>query len=160
MNPQTDTDTLFTERNPSAYGYAYHAEDEFGYMNLHADVPVLAAREMLEGWYSHYPTAHRLDLVHRFRSKNHKQHDGAFWELYLYELFRRMGFEVQVHPCLDGIETRADFLLTRDGAALALVEARLAGLQTDQMTAAERLKKELHDALDKVHSPNFFLRVE
>jgi hypothetical protein len=160
MDAQIDTGTLFTERSPRAYGYAKHADDEFRYMNLHADVPVLAAREILERWYSHFPFAHRLDLVRRFRSKNHKQHDGAFWELYLHELFRQMGYGVQVHPHLNNIETRPDFLLTRYGIPFAFVEARLAGLQTDQMTSAKRLENELYDALDRIHSPNFFLDVD
>jgi len=114
----------------------------------------------LEGWFKHYPAAHRLDLVRRFRSKKQKQHNGAFWELYLHELFHKMGYDVQIHPTLEGIHTHPDFLLTRDGAAFAVVEARLAGLQTDQMTSALRLQNELHDALDTVHSPNFFLTVE
>lgn len=152
--------TLFTEHNPRAYGFAKHADDEFVYLNQHADEPVLAAREMLENWYSHFPPAHRLDLVRRFRSKKHNQHDGAFWELYLHELFRRLGYEVEVHPHLEGIKTRPDFLLKREGAPRAFIEARLSGLQTEKNASAERLKKELHDALDKAHSPNFFLDLD
>jgi hypothetical protein len=160
MTTRSEIETLFTEHNPTDYGYAKHAEDEFGYMNRHADAPVRAARELLETWYQHYPAAHRLDLVRRFRRSNHKQHDGAFWELFLHELFWRMGYGVQVHPQLAAISTRPDFLLTKDAVPVALVEARLAGLDADQVTSAERLKKELHDALDNIDSPNFFLHVK
>lgn len=80
-------------------------------MNSHADAPVMAARAIIEGWYRNYPTAHREDVARRFRSKNPTQHSGAFWELYLHELFLRMGYSIEVHAGLAGSDARPDFLL-------------------------------------------------
>jgi hypothetical protein len=153
-------ETLFTESSPRAYGFKQQAEDEFAYMNSHADAPVLAAREIMENWYRHFPAGARKDLVSRFRSKKQKQHDGAFWELYLHELLRRMGYGIEVHPTVPNSDAHPDFLIYQDGVPLAFVEARLAGLPTDEATAAKRLEGELHDALDRVKSPNFFLHIQ
>jgi hypothetical protein len=54
--------TLFTNPQPTRLGFRRHAETDFDYMNSHADVPVVAARTLLEGWYGRYPVAHREDL--------------------------------------------------------------------------------------------------
>ena len=160
MKREDTFETLFTNPQPTRLGFRRHAETDFDYMNSHADVPVVAARTLIEGWYGHYPVAHREDLARRFRNKNPNQHSGAFWELYLHELFFRMGYCIEVHSAIAGSDARPDFLLLKDGQPVAVVEARLAGVETDEETSAKRRKAELHDALDRVNSPNFFLQID
>lgn len=159
MREELFTQTLFTEANPKKLGYKTHAESSFAYLNTHTDSPVMAIRQTLESWYSRFPMEERRNLVGRFRSGKSRQHLGAFWELYLHELLHQMGFEVEAHPSLEHTKTNPDFLIYSDGIPVAFVEARLAGLPTDAEEAAETLKGELHDTLDKVKSPNFFLKI-
>lgn len=160
MKHEETFETLFTNHSPFHLGFRRHSETDFGYMNSHADAPVMAARAIIEGWYSNYPTAHREDIARRFRSKKPNQHSGAFWELYLHELFLRMGYSIEVHAVLVDSDARPDFLLLKDGQPVAVVEARLAGVETDEEISAKQRKGELHDALDRVNSPNFFLQID
>jgi len=160
MKREETLETLFTDQNPTLLGFRRHAETDFGYMNSHADLPVKAARTIIEDWYKNYPADHREELARRFRSKRPSQHSGAFWELYLHELFLRMGYGIVVHAALLGTDNRPDFLLLKEGRPVAVVEARLAGVETDEEASVKQRQGELHDALDQVRSPNFFLQID
>ena len=43
-------------------------------------------RDKLESWFQKFPGDGKGDLRGRFRSKNHDDHDGAFFELFMHEL--------------------------------------------------------------------------
>ena len=73
----------------------------------------------LERWYRRFPDP-QGDLRSRFRSDD-TNHDGAFFELFLHELFLRLGLSVNVQPKLeDG--TTPDFRVS-GATGTAFVEA-------------------------------------
>ena len=73
------------------------------------------ARDELERWCSRFPDQDG-DLRSRFRGPDNN-HDGAFLELFLYELLPRLGLSVKVHPRLAD-RSRPDFLVAGpDGKA-------------------------------------------
>ena len=72
-----------------------------------------AARSVLEDWCVDYPDESG-DLRGRFRNDARSQHIGAWWELYTYSLFRRLGYEITVHPSMPGTTKNPDFLVVRD----------------------------------------------
>ncbi len=152
--------TLFTNKHPTEKGYRKASQDDFSYYNSHCDRPVTLIRETLETWFERYPDDEKKNLATRFRNKRASQNHGAFWELYLHELFKSLAFEIQVHPKTPQQETRPDLLLSKGGVPYAFIEARLAGLSSDKVVTDARLQAELHDALNTVHSPNFFLMIQ
>jgi hypothetical protein len=78
-------------------------ESTFLYLNSSARVPMTAAREVLEQWFATYPDSGQVDLRARFRSPIDSQFKSALWELYLHELFSRLGFRLDPHPDIDGL---------------------------------------------------------
>ena len=78
--------------------------------------------------------------------------------MYWHELLCRIGYEVEIHPAVPNVETNPDFLASRNGVALFYVEATLA--MPPRNTAADRRFAELHDTLDRMNSPDYFLHVE
>lgn len=79
-------------------------------------------RREAERWYAEFDDPSR-DLLRRFRRKKEdEQHLPAWWELYVHQLFVRLGYEVAVHPQLPRREERPDFLVTR-GTESLYVEA-------------------------------------
>jgi hypothetical protein len=66
-------------------------------------------RTYVEDCFAAYPEEHAADLRERFRSSRWSDHAGAWWELYLFTMFRRLGCEVEVHPALPNITKRPDF---------------------------------------------------
>src|SRR6185437_6010020 len=79
-------------------------------------------RDILTEWLSAYPVDEQRTLISRFRRTDRRGFLGAFWELYLHELFRRLGFRIELHPEVAASTHRPDFRLQR-GNAMIYVEA-------------------------------------
>ena len=103
--------------NPSEQG-----ESLYAFLNGTAGNDWQRVRDVLTEWLSRYPEAERPTLISRFQRTDRRGFLGAFWELYLHELFRRLGFDITLHPALDGTTHRPDFRLQR-GTAVTYVEA-------------------------------------
>jgi hypothetical protein len=82
----------------------------------------------------------------------------ALFELYWHELLCSSGYEVEVHPTLAGVATNPDFLARRNGEPQFYLEATLAIPPGD--LAADRQFAELHDTLDRMNSPHYFVGIE
>jgi hypothetical protein len=103
------TGTLFyqiqrTDSSPMAYGGSV-----FDFYNRDDRPEWARVRDELEDWYSHYPDCDG-ELRKRFRKRGHGQHFGACWELYMFTFYRRLGYEIVVHPTLPNYDTEPDFL--------------------------------------------------
>ncbi len=148
-------DIVRTETRPKRYN-----EPSFDYYNVSARPPMTVARALLEQWFARYPAEQRADLRARFRSNRHNNHAGAFFELYLHELFRSMGFTLQCHPELgEGVTTHPDFLVFRGEQPVFYLEGTITA-EPEQETAANARLDQCYDALDALDSPNFFLGIE
>jgi hypothetical protein len=71
-------------------------------------------RDLLETWVDAYPVEHRESIVRRLKLPREDGHRGAWWELYVYSLFRALGATVRVVEPQS--ETKSpDFLVRLDG---------------------------------------------
>lgn len=86
-------------------------ESTFSYLNLSARAPMTAARQVFEVWFADYPDSGKSDLRARFRSPIDSQFKSAFWELYLHELFSRLGFRLEPHPDVDASSNHPSVML-------------------------------------------------
>jgi len=94
---------------PDPRGYD---EDAFTFLNRASGIVWERIRAELEVWYAAYPDE-TGDLRARFRSRDHRQHYGAWWELYVLTLLSAVGFRVSTHPEIPGSSGRPDFLAVR-----------------------------------------------
>lgn len=68
-------------------------------------------RANCESWFRRFPEPAQAHLRSRFRSHRNHEHEGALFELFLHELFTRLGCSVKVEPDIaDGTKT-PDFLI-------------------------------------------------
>ena len=102
---------LFGRYERSDASRSPECEDMFTFLNRSARPDVVNIRAEIERWFKSYPADNQAELLSKFR--NRRQHGSAWWELYLHRLFTLLGFEVEVHPELDGVSTRPDFEVTR-----------------------------------------------
>jgi hypothetical protein len=103
-------------------GPALCTEPHFAFLNR-ADGPAWQrVREVLEAWYSEHPDPNN-GLRARFREHDIHQHAPAWWELYCYTLFRRLGYEVTADPTIPGTMGRPDLLVTKHYTMVAAVSA-------------------------------------
>lgn len=115
-------------------------------------------RALWDGWFGDLPEFARRDVGSRMRSGDDAQFQGAAWELYVHELFRRSGYSVEVHPGHPGGRTRPDFLIRRDESEL-YVEC-LAITRSRAESIAARRSAHLIEELNAVDGARFWLDVD
>jgi hypothetical protein len=152
------TSTLFDNFDRIDACPARHDEDRFAFLNR-VDQPYWQRmRDELERWYADFPDQERgFDLCKRFRRPEPNQHFGAWWELYLHRLFRRLEFDIEVDPPVSG--GKPDFRMTRDSDSF-LVEATtsFSGI-VDEERQPDR-EAPILAAIDQAKNPNFTVRLE
>jgi hypothetical protein len=133
-------------------------EGVFEYLNRSARPGIAAMRDLLDAWFMHVQESAKADVRGRFRARDDAQHQSAFFELFWHELLRCSGHEIEVHPVVPGAGTNPDFMVRCRGAAPFYVEATLAMPPVD--AAAARRMAELHDVLDRMYSPDYFIEIQ
>lgn len=156
INVHPDRPPLFdviprTDGSPST-----HQESSYDFLNRVAGDYSRHPRELMQEWLTHVdsPTDY-IDLRQRFRSRDDEQFRSAFLELYLHEALLRAGYDVTVHPNIDGTPTHPDFLAERQGDRF-YIEAIAPGSTPSARAAAQR-KAVLFDTVNRLDDPNFML---
>jgi hypothetical protein len=99
---------------------ARYTESSFEFLNRVDSPRWEQVRSDLEHWFAAFPAPHKADLRGRFRSAAPDQHWPAWWELYMFRLFDRLGYQIDVHPTLKQSRARPDFYVRRGQAAFFL----------------------------------------
>ena len=133
------------------------SESRFQSLNRDGGPDAMKIRDRLESWFDEYPSDHQLDLRNRFRSDDDNNHEGAFFELFLHELLTRMGLALEVHPQIDGMGTKPDFLASH-GDLRFYLEATMVGQRSGPFTRS-RNEQDVIDKLKQLTSPNFNIGV-
>lgn len=151
---------LFDDVKRDHMGPAGFAESDFTFLNRSARAEVNRIRKLLEQWFSQFPVNGKSQLMSRFRSKDNRQHIGAFFELYCFALGNHQGYDVEVHKSADlAKSTQPDFLFRLDGRPACYLESTLASGPNTRHAAQERLNQ-VYDALNRLVSPDFFIGVK
>ena len=152
--------TLFDIGTRTEMRLAGYSEPEFAYLNQSARPSFCELRDILEGWFKHFPRNSQADLRSRFRHSSSNQHFGAFFELYVHELLTRSDYTVIAHPVLPDVTTHPDFLARNTNGAEFYVEVTLAGIPAQAAQGANARIAQVYDILDRMDSPNFFLHLD
>jgi hypothetical protein len=146
---------LFDHADRPHPGPADHVEDTYSFLCRSAWQASARARGLLEAWFAHYPPEHQQDLRRRFESS----FAAAFFELAIHEVLRRIGARVSVHPEVPGADTRPDYLAAFPDGSEVLVEVVVAHDESAEAAAEAARRNQLWDEINKLTSPNFFLRI-
>jgi hypothetical protein len=151
---------LFDEMERTETRAKHDREPIFTYVNSSARAPIAAERQVLEQWFERYPASGKDDLRARLRSPIDAQHQSAFWELYLHELFSGMGYTLEPHPDIETSTNHPDFFVERDDIVQFYLEAVVAGLPSAKNAGAEARLAEVFDLVNKLQTSDWFLHVE
>lgn len=150
--------TIFSARTRTDGSPAAHGDSNFKFLDRVSGPYWDQVRRLIEEWFARLCPDAQADVHSRLRSKDDRQYNGAFFELYLHECLLRMGYTVTCHPTVEGTSRRPDFLAEKDGGAI-YVEARSASSSDVVVGAAARVNT-VYESLDKLDSPNFFLWID
>lgn len=112
-------------------------------------------RNLLERWFATLPPKMQDHLHKDIRSGNDEKWHSAFWEMYLWTLFRGLGYDVDYEPQLSHTERSPDFLVEANGAS-AYVEAR--AIFGD--TTANKRRAAIEETIEGVYHPDFAVWVQ
>ncbi len=149
---------LFDDIERTDYELAKYAEPQFVYLNRSMRVEIARIHDEPEEWFSHYPVAGQAELCERFRSVIDLQHQAASFELFLHELFLRLGCQGSLHFAIPTGAKTPDFLVESPNGDYFCTEATVATGESIEEANARRRENTVYDVLDrKVHSLDFFL---
>lgn len=146
---------LFEQIERTYTGSSNHNENPYDYYNRSARKDISIIRETLNEWFSKYPNDEKLELRNSFK----KKFDDCFYELFLYQLFTKLGFDIQVHPDLPNTSKKPDFLLKRGDLEL-YAEAKIVKNKSHQQEAVDRKINEFYDNISKIDSKDFLLNID
>ena len=137
---------------------ARYAESSYEFLNRVASPYWARVRDELEVWFEALPAHAKADLRGRFVDRSAQQHYPAWWELYLFTLFSRLGFELEVHPETGSRRTRPDFRCTRDVSSFYLEATTVFSGIVEEGRHAER-EGWILDLVNEARNPNFFVHL-
>ena len=143
---------LFDDKVRSDSRLGRRTESIFGFLDRVNRPEFAVVRDLMNGWFERFPAEAHADLRARFRSDDPGQSLGAFWELYLHELFRARGYTLKRDPEVPGTSRRPDFLVIGEGGEFYL-EATTVGYSKDEMSARRRRNVVL-DLVDEAQNPD------
>lgn len=149
---------LFTPQERDYLGPSEIGESLFDWVDRSARLQVEQGRFALEKWYKDFPEKHRDTLRSRIHSGDDQNFESAMFELFLHQLFSRLGFEVDVEPVLAG-GSRPDFLLQAEGKPLCYVEATTDRGLADRNRSTEDARRIMTEMQQHVTVPGFSLLV-
>lgn len=146
---------LFENKNRIDTEPASHIDNSFDYLDRSAGDNESVIRKILNDWFSIYPGKEKHELKCRFKDS----FTSAFYELFLFKLFRELGFNITVHPEIKNTQKRPDFLMQKSG-----IEFYLEAKEAKEVSAAQQAQKnrydQVYDSLNKLKIPNYLLKID
>ncbi len=150
---------LFDEFERSDIEPSRFSEPRFEFLNRTARQSLKYVRQIIQQWFNEYKASakKRERLCTEFRSIDDTKHLSAFFEIYLHQMFCRMGFSVEVEP--DWKQGTPDFLLTTPDSGRILVEATCVFPEAWFGSAKKRERIVLDYINENLSSPDYWLHI-
>lgn len=156
LDMKADRPPLFDQVARTDASPSTHQESSYDFMNRIAGDYWQHPRSLMQEWLDRVEHAtDYTDLRQRFRSRDDEQFRSAYLELYIHESLVRAGYQVTIHPSVDGTTRHPDFLAERQGERF-YIEAIAPG-STPSARATSQRRAVLFDTVDRLDDPNFML---
>ena len=147
--------TLFDNISRDFFGSSDMNEPTYNYYNRSSRKDIAIIRDTLENWFSEIPDSEKSSI----RSSFKKSFDDSFYELFLYNLFKKLGYKVKIHPSIEGTTKKPDFLIEKDGVEI-YVEAKISKDKNSKEEALERMTNQFYDSMNKLRSNDFMIGIK
>lgn len=150
--------TLFDERERQSNDFKRDDESEFSFLDRSDRPKVAEIRSTLNYWFSLLPEEKKNNFKSRLKAKPKHNFLGAFYELFLFQLFVRMGFDVVIEPKLEKSDKTPDFLLTKSKDTI-FVEATTNEYSFTSDIPNFTIRQQVTSELDKLDLGDFRLLI-
>lgn len=132
-----------------------HNYDSYLYIHQSARAEVEEVRNLLNTWFDDILASEKGELIRRFKT----DFDSSFYELFLFQLFKKLGFEISFHPDVPNSSKKPDFLLKKDGIEI-YAEAKISRNKSEAEESIEKKINTIYDNLNKIRPKGFLLKIE
>ncbi len=146
---------LFINKQRTFQGPADENEKTYNYYDRSARKDIGNVRELLESWFENLPNNEKNETKERFK----KDFDSVFYELFLYNFFLKLGFEIIIHPIIKNTKKRPDFLIKKDNLEI-YVEAKISEAKSEVEKSFDNLLRRFYDKINKIKSDHFIFHIE
>lgn len=150
-----EADKIFEDKERTDLKFANHLDDLFDFYDRSAKPQFAKVRDLINEWFIDYPQSEKSELKSRFK----KAFSPAFFELFIYQLFTRQGFNLTPHPQIQGTKKTPDFLAVK-GELSFYIEAKEVTDISDTEAASNKNMNAIYDALAKLSIPGYWLTIE
>jgi len=118
------------------------------------------ARKVIERWFSYYPKTEQDNFISRLQTNDDQEFNSAFFELFIHELSRCIGYDITFHPELENNKAkRPDFKLI-----LGSEEFYLECITTNELSSEEKRAEKIIniflDGINGIESEDFFISIK
>ncbi|MVM30426.1 hypothetical protein GO755_10310 [Spirosoma sp. HMF4905] len=145
---------LFDDFERTDFTYSKHSESTYNFYNRAALTEFTEVRLRLEEWFTAYPDKDKAE----FKRNLEKDFSAAYYELFLFTLFVKNGFNVVVHPVMPNSSNKPD-LLIRKNQFEAYLEARVVHEVSANETKNGNLKKRIYDKINELKSDYYVVTI-
>jgi hypothetical protein len=149
--------SLFDDIARTDLSPARHSESSFQFLNRAGGLVWARVRTLMDEWWSEHPDSARASVRGQIRSGDDQAFRAAFFEMYGYQVLRRVRAAVIEHPVTE-TRRQPDFLATSDGADSLVLEMTSTGVSDADKARAGRLNT-IYDLINSWEIPNFMLHV-
>lgn len=146
---------LFDDFQRYKFGAADGLTNQYDFYNNTAEPKFVAVRDQLNLLFDNFP----IDHQHSLKSSFKKQFEDSFYELFLYNLFLKLGYEIEVHPTLEDSTKKPDFLIKKGNVEI-YVEAKIAKNISEKEEKTIRKKETFYNEINKIRIAGFFLNID
>jgi len=143
---------LFEYITRNDLNYAKENENPYNFYDRSAIPNFITVRDLMNKWFDEFPNGEKVELKQRFK----KNFYPTFYELFLFHLFKNLGFSIQIHPKVPNSTHRPDFLIKK-GELEVYVEAKVDKDKSHKEEAKARKEAEFYDQLGKLETNGFYI---
>lgn len=143
---------LFDNIEREYLGPADHNEPPYHFYQRSARKDIKIIRDTLNDWFQDYPDSEKAEFRNSFKDHFY----DCFFELFLFRLFRQLGFEIEIHPEIPNSSKRPDFLITKEDLEI-YIEAKSVYDKSKEEEALERKINQFYDNFSKIKLDGFML---
>lgn len=143
---------LFDNIERKYLGPADHNEPTYHFYQRSARKDIQIIRDTLNNWFQDYPDSEKLEFRNSFKDHFY----DCFFELFLFRLFRQLGFEIEIHPEIPNSSKRPDFLITKEDLEI-YIEAKSVYDKSKEEEALDRKINQFYDDFSKIKLEGFTL---
>lgn len=144
---------LFKDFERSRKVQSEHREPRYKFLNESSWDWVEYYRSVINEWYQIFP--YDNSFYQSFTSDNDVHHASAFFELYMFMLFHKMGYEVRYHQPIQ--RRKIDLTLIKDEVKMRS-DCVLSG-EPNLDRSIELIEKEIQDIIERIKTPQYWIGV-